>query len=149
MGESTIAETKEQLFQLQTSLTQEAESAAKLRDLVAAKEAEIVDANRRLEATKEELATSVDKAIDAAVAKSTQVFDDEKRKLVEEAKAKEKNYNSILKETEGMLSMLQTSVEAEEKKWTKKLKAKEDEMRKWKVAKEEEERLAKEAQEAF
>ena len=49
--ESTISETKEQLIQLQNSLTQEAESAAKLRDLVGAKEAEIVDANRRLEAT--------------------------------------------------------------------------------------------------
>ena len=147
--ESTIAETKQQLFQLQTSLTQEAESAARLRDLVAAKEAEIVDGNRKLEATKEELSASVEKAIDAAVAKSTLVFDEEKRKLEAEAKAKEKNYNAILKETEGMLSKLQASVEAEERRWTTKFQAKEEEFRGWKTGKEEEEKLAKEVADAF
>ena len=147
--ESTIAETKQQLIQLQNSLTEEADSAAKLRDLVASKEAEIVDANLRLEATKEELVTSVEKAIDAAVAKSTLVFDEEKGKMEEEAKVKETYYNALLKETEGMLCKLQISVEAEEKKWTAKLKVKEDELLKWKNEREDEEKLSKEVQEAF
>lgn len=147
--ESTVAETKDQLIQLQNSLAQEAESAAKLRDLVAAKEAEIVDVNRLLAASKEELSTSVEKAIDAAVAKSTVVFDEEKRKLEEDAKAKENKYDAILKQTENMLSKLQASVENEEKKWTVKLKAKEDEMAKWVAEKEGEEKLSKEVQDAF
>ena len=146
--ESTIAETKKQLFQLRTSLTQEADAAAQLRELVASKEEEIVDANRRLEASKAELAATVEKAIDAAVAKSTQVFDEEKKKLEEEAKAKEKNYNAILKETEGMLSKLQMSVEAEEKKWTAKLQSKEEELRQLKTS-QEEEKLSKEVTDAF